>query len=245
MRLSVIIPARDEELRLPNALAAIEAYQASSDTEIEVIVVDAGSTDGTARIAESFASRFPLCRTIHVPDSGSRNNKGTAVRAGMLAATGELRCFIDADNAAAFGQIDLLLPCISESDVVIGSRYIPGGDPGKRSLARHVVSRGGNLIFRLALGVPQRDTHCPLKLFTAQAAEMLFRASRIEGLGFDAEVLALASRRGLRVAEVPVTWRHVEGGSVRVGTVLESLSEVARIRRGLRTGAYDRDQPES
>jgi len=239
MQLSVIIPARNEEMRLPLALGAVAAYQASSPEEIEVIVVDGGSSDATKLKVEDFRDRFSSLRTLSVPDTGRRNNKGLAVRAGMLAANGELRCFIDADNAASFDQIELLLRQIPGFDLVIGSRYIPGGDPGPRSLSRRIVSRGGNLIYRHALSIAERDTHCPMKLYTASAARLLFDLSRIDGMGFDAEVLAIAARRGLRVAEVPVTWRHVEGGTVRIGTVLEALSEVVLIRRGLRHGVYD------
>lgn len=243
MRLSVIIPARDEERRLPLSLEAVATHLSVLECECEVIVVDAGSKDATAAVAASYRDRIPNLRVISVADTGSRNNKGLAVRTGMLAASGEIRCFVDSDNGAPFDQIDALLPLLGEYDVVIGSRYVPGGDPGRRSVPRRIVSRGGNLVFRLLLGIRQQDTHCPLKLYSAEAARMLFGLSRIDGLGFDVEVLAIAAANGLRVAEVPVHWNDVEGSTVRMRTVLEAFAEVARIRRGFRDGVYSHEAP--
>lgn len=238
MRLSVIIAARNEELRLPPTLEAVARHIEEQGMDAEVIVVDAGSTDATAAVAESFRPRFADLSVLAVEDTGIRCNKGLAIRRGMLAATGDVRCFIDADNGAPFSQVDRLLGALEGADVVIGSRYVPGGDPGRRSMTRMFVSRAGNLIFRLFLGVTQRDTHCPLKLFRAAAADALFSRSLIDGLGFDAEVLAIAPRLGLRVAEVPVTWRAVEGSKVGWATIGESLHEVRVIRRNLASGAY-------
>lgn len=239
MRLSVIIPARNEERRLPPTLEAVAAHLPTLGVDAEVIVVDAGSTDTTATVAASFAEKIPSLRVIPAADTGARCNKGLAVKTGMLAATGDLRCFIDADNGAPFDQIGALLSLAANHDVVIGSRYIPGGDPGKRTVVRTIVSRGGNLIFRAGLGVRQKDTHCPLKLFTASSAELLFGLSRIDGLGFDEEVLAIAANRGLRIAEVPVRWRAIGGSKVRLHTVAESFAEVGQIRRNFRAGLYD------
>lgn len=241
MHLSVIIPARDEARRLPLALEAVAGYLEQHDTDCEVIVVDAGSKDDTAAVARSFADRMTGLRVLSIANTGARNNKGMAVRTGMLAASGDARCFIDSDNGAPFEQIEMLVPLLGEYDVVIGSRYVTGGDPGRRSIVRRIVSRGGNLVFRLFLGIPQRDTHCPLKLYSASAAHMLFGLSRVNGLGFDAEVLTIAAHRGLRVAEVPVRWDDVEGSSVRARTIFEAFTEVALIRRALRRGFYDQE----
>jgi len=239
MLLSVIIPARNEGKRLHLALEALASHSFEPSVRLEVVVVDAGSTDDTAAVAEGFRGRLPGLRVLRIDNTGRHNNKGAALRTGMLAASGDLRCFIDADNGAPFEQIDTLLPLTADHDVVIGSRYVPGGDPGPRGVARKIISRGGNRIFRSVLHLRQLDTHCPLKLFSADAAELLFGLSRIDGLGFDAEVLVIATRRGLRVAEVPVTWRHVENGTLSVYAVMESLAEVGRIRRNLRDGLYD------
>lgn len=238
MRLSVIIAARNEESRLPPTLEAVARHIDDKGMDAEVIVVDAGSTDSTAAVAESFRPRFARLSVLAVEDTGIRCNKGLAIRRGMLAATGDVRCFIDADNGAPFSQIERLLGALDDADVVIGSRYVPGGDPGRRSVTRMFVSRAGNLVFRFLLGVPQRDTHCPLKLFRAAAADALFSRSLIDGLGFDAEILAIAPRLGLRVAEVPVAWRAIEGSKVGWATIIESLTEVRVIRRNLASGAY-------
>lgn len=239
--MSVIIPARNDAHRLSRSVRAVLSYFAQHQGGLELIVVDAGSTDGTRSVADGLLMDVPGSRILSVSARPGHNNKGLAVRTGMLAANGDVHCFIDADNAAPFEQVDSFLPLLGENDVVIGSRYIPGGDPGPRSPLRHWVSRGGNLVFRSALGLHERDTHCPLKVFTAQASRTLFGLSRVDGLGFDAEVLVLAHRLGMHVAEVPVTWRHVEQGTFHPAVVLESLSEVCRIRRNLREHLYDPD----
>lgn len=234
----------NEERRLPLTLEAVSEFVSDSGLSVEVIVVDAASTDSTVEVARSFSDRIPTLRVLQAPEVVTKAKKGAAVRAGMLAASGDARCFIDADNAAPVSQVASLLPLLADADVVAGTRFAPGGDAGSRPFVRRALSWGSNLIVRSVLGVRQSDAYCPLKLFSAQAAESLFSRAEASGFSFDAEVLALAAALDMRVVEVPVTWSNVEGSKVDVVAILESLREVFDVRRRVVTGAYDISTPQ-
>src|SRR5215218_431091 len=211
--LSVVIPVYRGERVLPSTIAAVLDHARMRQWSIEIIVAASGTGDRTHEVAHEAARAHD---NIVVLDTTSRFGKGGAVQAGMAAARGQACCFIDADNGVAFEQVDAALAALDRYDVVIGSRYVAGGDPGSRTLGRRLVSRGGNLLMHLLLGLPYADTRAPLKVFRHDVAKSLFAASRLRGFGFDSEILYIARRRGLRVQELPVSWIPTDETTVNV-----------------------------
>ena len=212
-RWSVVIPAFNEADRLPPFLETVVTYFEGRDEPYEVIVVDDGSTDGTAEIVE--ARRLASVRVLRLP---SNMGKGAAVRAGMLAAKGAYRLFADADGATPIVELKRLEPIlVAGADVVIGSRVLV--DPGVAVTTRpHRVAAGrvfNWLVARVGLrGIA--DSQCGFKAFTAPAAARLFEALSTQGFSFDVELLLLARAAGCRIVEVPVNWADQAGSKVGV-----------------------------
>jgi dolichyl-phosphate beta-glucosyltransferase len=231
----VVIPAFNEAQRLPPFLEKVVAYFEGRDEPYEIIVVDDGSTDGTAELVED--KRLGAVEVLRLqPNLG----KGAAVRAGMLAARGAYRLFADADGATPIEELKRLEPMlIAGADVVIGSRVLV--DPGVSVTTRwHRVGSGrvfNWLVARVGLhGVA--DSQCGFKAFTAQAAGRLFDALSTPGFGFDVELLLLARATGFRIVEVPVNWADQAGSKVGVlrhgpGMLWQILRARRRVKRRL------------
>jgi dolichyl-phosphate beta-glucosyltransferase len=234
--LSVVVPVYRGENVIGPTIEAVERHASRRRWEIEVIVAATGSGDRTREIVREAVAAYG---NVVLLDATAQFGKGGAVKAGMAVARGEICCFIDADNAVSFDQIDRALPLLGRYDIVIGSRYVPGGDPGRRSVARTVVSRGGNVLMQLVLGLPYADTRAPLKVFRRDAAKRLFGACRLLGFGFDSEVLFLAGRFGYTVNELPVRWNPFEESTVDIRVeVVRSLFELLQIRWNWLRGRY-------
>jgi dolichyl-phosphate beta-glucosyltransferase len=235
-KLSLIIPAYNEQARLPYTLMEIERFVCSEQLECEVIVVDNGSRDATSAVvthaSESFA-RLRLLRT-------DRRGKGCAVRAGMLAGRGEVLLFADADLSWSVGDLrrftDLV---IQQCPIVIGSREGQGARRVGEPVYRHLMGRVFNRVVQ-SLAVPGiEDSQCGFKAFRADAAHAIFTRQRINGFGFDVEVLYLARRLGYGVKVVPLRWEHKENSRVApVRDTLLMLSDVLRVRLNAWRGAY-------
>ncbi len=212
--LSVIVPAFNEEARLPKTLRRIRDFCDGRGSAYEVLVVDDGSLDGTLRAIREVASAWPRMRVISLPQN---EGKGAAVRAGMLAARGARRLFTDADMSTPIEEVVKLEAALERgADVGIGSRAAPDSrvEVGQPQYRRVMGRSYSYLLRRLALpGL--RDTQCGFKLFTAEAAAVCFTHLGCRRFGFDAEVLLRAQRRGMKVAEVGVVWRHESGSRVR------------------------------
>lgn len=215
--ISVVIPAFNEQERLPATLEAVLAYlEQAGWSDFEILVVDDGSTDATRAIAEGFATRHPRVRVLANP--GNRG-KGFSVRHGMLRAEGDWVLFTDADLSAPIAELDKLMRAVEEhrADVAIGSRALDRSLIGvHQSWFREQAGRVFNLMVRLLVGLPFWDTQCGFKVFSARAAREVFRRVRLEGFGFDVEALFIARKLGFRVVEVPVRWNHVEGTKVHL-----------------------------
>ncbi|HEV3252821.1 MAG TPA: dolichyl-phosphate beta-glucosyltransferase [Candidatus Acidoferrales bacterium] len=212
--LSIIIPAYNEERRLPRTLERIREYIAERQLRAEVIVVDDGSTDMTARLAEEGGAGFPELRLV---SNGGNRGKGYSVRHGMLEARGRIALFTDADLSAPIEEADKLLTVLGGADVAFGSRaldrtLISVRQTHLRELAGIVFNR----LVRLFTGVPFEDTQCGFKAFVRERCRVIFEQQRIEGFGFDPEILFLARRHGLRAVEVPVRWAHDPATKVHV-----------------------------
>jgi len=237
--LSIIIPAYNEELRLPKTLERIRAYLEASGNSSEVIVVDDGSRDGTVRYVESKIAGWPALRVVKNP--GNRG-KGYSVRRGMLEARGKIVLFTDADLSAPIEEADKLLAALATHDVAIGSRamdrrLIEVHQPWARELAGIIF----NGVVRLVLGLKIEDTQCGFKAFQRESSQTIFEQQRIERFGFDPELLFLANRNGLTIAEIPVRWSNDPGTHVSLWEGARAMFfEVARVRWNAMTGKYPR-----
>jgi dolichyl-phosphate beta-glucosyltransferase len=237
VHLSIVIPAHNEEQRLPATLDRVLAHLGQQPYPWEVCVVDSGSHDQTAAIARDYASRHPQLSLLQEPRPG----KGLAVRTGMLAAHGEYRFICDADLSMPIEQVGRFLPpALAGVDVAIGSREAPGSARFNEPPHRHTIGRIFNNLVRM-LAVPGiQDTQCGFKCLNALAAEDLFRRQRLDGWTFDVELLYIAQRRGLRVAEVPIDWTFFPGSRLHlVRDSLAMFADLFRIRYNGIRGVYD------
>ena len=241
--LSVVVPAYNEERRLPSLLAAFhrdldEIAQRAGMRAVEAIVVDDGSTDATAELVRSFDGLPERLRLIRLP---ANRGKGAAVRAGMLAARGDRALITDADMSTPLEDIVSLARALdSGCDIAIGSRALPDSQVlVHQPRVRELMGKAFNLLLRLGTGIPWRDTQCGFKLVRLSTTRRLFEAQRIDGFAFDAEICVRARRSGLTVIEVPVRWSndsetHVRllRSSVRMALDLVFVAAVAHGRGG-------------
>jgi dolichyl-phosphate beta-glucosyltransferase len=229
--LSIVIPAYNEERRLPQTLREVLDWLARGTFSFrEVIVVDDGSRDETARVVEEFARENTCMRLARNP--GNRG-KGYAVRNGMLEAKGEWILYTDADLSTPIAEIDKLCRAAREQDaaVAIGSRAVDRSlvevhQPALRELSGRVF----NLVMRVVTGLPFRDTQCGFKLYRADAARQIFSRQKQEGFSFDVEDLLIAKKLGVKAVEVPVRWSNVEGTKVRLSQGIMSFLDLVKIR---------------
>lgn len=237
---SIIIPAYNEGARLGTTLDRVLNYICDQRWDAEVIVVNDGSRDRTADLVREYANKSPWLRLLENP--GNRG-KGYSVRNGMLNARGEILLFSDADLSSPIEEAPKLFATLEGgADVAIGSRWLrPETQTQRQSVLRQFYGRLYNLTLRILLGLNFKDTQCGFKAFTRNAADKIFPLQRIERWGFDPELLYLARKSGLKVAEVPVAWAHVEG--TRISPLRDGIrmfGEVLKIRGNALTGKYSR-----
>lgn len=239
--LSVVIPSYNEEARIGETLNSINSYLNEQDYKYEIIVVDDCSTDNTVEIAKEFSNKIDGLILSHAEEKRVNLGKGDAVSRGMRLAHGRYRVFIDADGATPFWQIEKSLETIEKDgcDIAIGSRYAEGAKIVQpRGAIRTFVSRGGNVVIKALLGLPYKDTRCGFKLFTADAADIIFSKVLLTSFGFDDEILVLAEQFGFKVREVPIEWHEKDGSTVSTIDVIRSFSEIRQIRQNFKKGRY-------
>jgi glycosyltransferase involved in cell wall biosynthesis len=234
---SVIIPAYNEEKRLPPTLARIEEYFRARPLTWEILVVDDGSRDRTAQVVETLQARMPGLRLV---SNGGNRGKGYSVRHGMREAKGNIALFTDADLSAPIEEADKLLTALENCDVAIGSRALNRDlIDVHQSSVREMAGKSFNWAVRALIGVTFADTQCGFKAFRRQRTRILFEQQRIERFGFDPELLFLARRHGLSVIEVPVRWAHDPATRVHVvGDGLQMVGDLAVIRWNSLLGRY-------
>lgn len=240
--LSIVVPAYNEEHRIPPTLERLHRFLETQPLRYEIVVVDDGSKDDTCGVVERCGlSNVRLVR--QTPNKG----KGAAVRLGMLEAKGQIRVMCDADGSMPPEQLPkLLAPIIGcKASIAIGSRYADGAKTDvKQPFYRVLWSRLANRVIQRSLVPGVRDTQCGFKAFTAEAARDLFAVARIDGWAFDLEVLALAKRRGFDIAEVGVEWK--DDNRSRVSPIKDMVNvcrEALTIRRNLKAGVYNQALP--
>lgn len=232
--ISIIIPAYNEERRLPSTLEAIGRYLGSRSWDFaEIVVVNDGSRDRTAALACATGARV-------IENPGNRG-KGFSVRNGILKAEGEWLLFTDADLSSPIEELDKLWRMAENenAEVAIGSRALDRSLVGVHQPAmREFAGRLFNLVMRAVTGLPFHDTQCGFKLFQRQAAREIFRRQRLDGFGFDVEALYIASRLGYRVLEIPVRWNDVAGTKVKMLGAVAAFLDPLKVRWNGITGKY-------
>lgn len=235
---SIVIPAYNEEKRLPSSLDEILAFLRAREFRAEVLVVDDGSSDATAARVREYEMKHPSVRLLLNP--GNRG-KGYSVRHGMLEARHDWVLFTDADLSAPIGELDKLLAAAERerADAAIGSRALDRSLIGvHQSAAREYAGRVFNIVMRAVTGLPFEDTQCGFKLYRREAAQQVFSRQQLDGFGFDVEDLYIAKLLKLKVIEVPVRWNNVEGTKVSLLNGLDSFIDPLRVRRFHWAGKY-------
>jgi dolichyl-phosphate beta-glucosyltransferase len=234
--LSVVIPAYNEARRLGATLAEVSGYLSRQPWRWEIRVVDDGSSDETAAIAETAGAREPRVRVQREPHRG----KGGAVKAGLLAADGQYRFICDADLSMPIAEIRRFLPPdLARFDVAIGSREGVAARRVGEPVYRHLMGRLFNVGVRWLTLPGIQDSQCGFKMFTADAVRTIFPQVTVDGWAFDVEVLTIARARGLKIVEVPIEWhyrRESQISMVRDG--FSMLGELLRIRSRAMRGKY-------
>ena len=233
-----MIPAYNEAGRLEGTLAALRNYLSDRDWTWEIRVVDDGSADDTARLAESFIrgdARIVVQREPH-------RGKGGAVKAGLLAAKGDFRFICDADLSMAVHELSRFMPPQAPSfDVAIGSREGASAHRIGEPAYRHFVGRVFNRVVQLLALPGIEDSQCGFKMFTAEAVARIFPLVEMDGWAFDVEALAIARAQGLRIVDVPIEWHYRKESRLSMGRDgVAMVRELLRIRRNMKSGRYGR-----
>lgn len=235
---SIVVPAYREEAVLPESIARIRAYFDGTGTPYEIVVVDDGSPDGTSEVAGR-ALAGGAGRVVRLAEN---RGKGAAVRAGVLAAAGRWVLVTDADLSTPIEEHERLARACRDRDLdgAIGSRGLAESNVEVRQgPLRQTMGRTFNALVRAMTGLRFKDTQCGFKWLDRERFLPLFEQMVVDRFAWDVELLFLAGRLGLTVAEVPVTWRNVEDSRVGlIGDPVNMLLDVARVRLRFRRGLY-------
>ncbi len=234
LALSIVVPAFNESRRLADGMARLDAAVAEGYVDLddtELLLVDDGSTDGTAAVAETLLGSVPHHRIVGL---SANRGKGAAVRAGVAVARGRSIAYMDADMAIDPRGIPLLVDGLSDHDVVVGSRALRESTVERNYAVRRVLGYGFNRLVTAGTHLQLRDTQCGFKALRAPVARLLFGLLNIDRFAFDFELLRWTERLGLSLSEVPVQWTHVEGSTIHpFNDSLPMLRDVFRSRLGL------------
>jgi dolichyl-phosphate beta-glucosyltransferase len=234
--LSIIIPAYNEEVRLPRALEQVFAFLEKQTYPAEVLVVENGSRDRTLEVAQGFTHSYPELQLLHEDQPG----KGRAVRRGVLAARGEYRFIADADFSMPVEQIKRFLPPACTCDIAIASREAAGAIRYGEPDLRHLTGRVYNLLIRSLVLPGLQDTQCGFKCFRASVAEDIFPYQTLLGWSFDVELLAIARLRRYTISEIGIPWYYNSGSKIDVlQHSWRMFFDLLQIRRNIRQGVYD------
>jgi glycosyltransferase involved in cell wall biosynthesis len=223
---TVLIPAYNEEARLGATLDGVLAHPTLAKAQL--VVIDDGSTDRTVEVALRRLRDRPQA---HILMSPSNKGKGAAIRKGVVVARGRKVLFMDADLATSLEAVDPMLERLDHADVVVGSRRVPGAVVTGRSRSRTMMHHAFSGPARQFAGLHVTDPQCGFKGFRAAVSKDLFRRSLFDGFSIDVEILLIAEKLGLRVEEIPINWRAVEGSKVRpLRDPLHMAADLARVR---------------
>ena len=238
MYLSVIIPAYNEEKRLPKTLRILDQYLSRQSYKYEIIVVSDGSKDTTAKVVQDMQSEIANVRLI---DNTENHGKGYVVRQGMMEARGQYRLFTDADNSTSIDQVEKMFPYFQQGyDIVIGSRDVKGAVLAPpQSWQRRKLGDVFNLFVQAIIGLwGIWDSQCGFKAFTARAVKDIFPRCAIDRWAFDPEMLVIGKKLGYKIKEIPVVWVNDLESKVKLKGMVQMLVDLARIRWNLITRRY-------
>src|SRR3989338_5547556 len=223
MEISVVIPAYNESSVIKGTLADVQAYLQNWGVSYEIIVVDDGSTDGTARIVRELSAVELIMNKVN-------RGKGFSVRRGVLAARGDLILFMDADNSTKIIELNHMRQEIDSYDIVIGSRALSSSRiTVRQNVAKVSLGRIGNALIRFVLGIPFMDTQCGFKLFRRRTQD-IFKVMTLDRWGFDFELLFLASRERYRIYESAVTWENNFDSKVNALSYFSTFFDMIGVR---------------
>ena len=237
MFLSIIIPAYNEETRLPDTLNKVGSFLGTQSYSHEVLIVNNNSTDRTEEIIKDYCSRFPDMQGLFEEEPG----KGAAVRCGMLQAQGDFLFMCDADLSMPIEELENFLPPkLEDIDISIASREAPGAIRYHEPHFRHFGGRMMNWLIQLFILPGLNDTQCGFKCFSKEAAKDLFNHQTLPGWSFDIELIYIARQRGYKIQEIPIPWYYHQESKVNaVRDALQILMDIQTIRRNANQGIYD------
>ncbi len=239
MYLSVVIPAYNEEKRLPKTLETIDDYLRKQSYDYEILVVNDGSKDGTAEATRGMEA---VIKSLRLIDNKQNKGKGGVVKQGMLEAQGEYRLFTDADNSTSVDQIEKMWPEFEKGfDIVIGSRDVKGAvlDPPQPFLRNMILGEGFKLYRKFIIGLWKiQDTQCGFKCFKAAAAENIFPKCKINRFAFDPEILVVAKKLGYKIKEVPIYWKNDIQSTVKSSSMVKMAIDILKIKLNSIKGIY-------
>lgn len=232
---SIVIPAHNEQNRLPGTLEQIFRFLEKQSFTSEVIVVENGSSDRTYEVARQFAKQHKNLSVIQ-----SEKGKGAAVQRGMLAAQGQYRFMCDADLSMPVEEIvKFIPPKLQDFDIAIASREAKGAVRYNEPSYRHWGGRGINFLIQTLILPGLNDTQCGFKCFHAEVAEDIFKRQTLDGWSFDIELLYIARRHGYRIVEIPIHWYHFSDSKVSaLRDAMRMISDIFRIHANARRGLY-------
>lgn len=233
--ISIIIPAYNEEKRLPEALNRALIYLKKRKLKNEIIIVADKSKDNTLGIVKNYSKKYKNIRYIYNP---KKQGKGYAIKRGVLSSKGNLVLFADADTSTPITELDKFIPEIKNCDIVIGSREHKDSIVREKLISRVILGNLGNILLRLLLIRKIKDTQCGFKLFKGNIARKLFSLSRIKGFGFDFEIIFLAQKNGYKIKEMPVNWTYCAGTKVTWQSHFVTLKELFEIKLNQLLGKY-------
>jgi dolichyl-phosphate beta-glucosyltransferase len=240
-RLSIVIPAYNEASRITPSLQSILAFLEAEKLSAEVLVVNDGSTDGTADVVRRFVAPFARAGELRVLENPGNRGKGYSVKHGVLDSRGEHVLFTDSDLSSPIEEYRKLAAALERerASIAIGSRALDDSQVVvHQSWLRESLGRAFNLLVRSLTRLPFRDTQCGFKLFTREAARGVFALQTLDGFGFDVEVLYIAKLLGFRTVEVPVVWKNVEGSRVGAMSGARAFLDVLHVLKRSSNGAY-------
>ena len=237
--LSIVMPAYNEESRLPQTLPQVAKFVEAQDYKAEVLVIDDGSTDRTAEIVEKISEKHPSIHLVRAKHGG----KGHAVKTGMLQVKGEYAFLCDADLAMPITELPKFLPpCQNGYQIAIGSREGEGAVRYNEPAYRHLMGRVFNWLVKIMAVPGFEDTQCGFKCFHYSVTQDLFSRQTIDGFGFDVEVLYVAQKRGYRIVEVPIHWYYQSESKVHpIKDTIRMVRDMLTVRRNDRLSLYKKN----
>lgn len=238
--ISIIVPAYNEEKRIPLTLKRIKEYMSAQSYSYEVIIAVDGAKDKTAEVSKSFENDWPELKVL---DNKENHGKGYVVRQGMLAARGNYRIFTDADNSTDIKHVEKMIPKFKEGfQVVIGTRDYKDAIGARQAVSqpwfKRLFGNMGNLFIQIVVLPGIWDTQAGFKGLSREATEKIFPKCKIDRWAFDVEILALARKYGYKIAKIPLYWENDPESHVKLSSYFNFLFETVKVRLNLWRGRY-------